>query len=106
MPAADLRDAGLRLVRLPQNGGPAAARNAGVEASQAPYIAFLDSDDFLLPGTLGPRLAALAREPADGGPILLAASVWRWTPGGSAELFTPMEANGVSAFASGCWYFP
>src|SRR5581483_4092374 len=51
VPAPDVSDAGLRVFRLPQNGGPAAARNAGVEASRAPYIAFLDSDDFLLPGT-------------------------------------------------------
>ena len=35
-----------RLVYLrKENGGPSSARNRGIEASDAPYVAFLDSDD-------------------------------------------------------------
>jgi glycosyltransferase involved in cell wall biosynthesis len=41
------------------NGGPAAARNAGVRASHAEYIAFLDADDIWMPGKLEKTLAAL-----------------------------------------------
>jgi glycosyltransferase involved in cell wall biosynthesis len=41
------------------NGGPAAARNAGVKASHGEYVAFLDADDIWMPGKLAKTLAAL-----------------------------------------------
>lgn len=43
--------AGGRLVlrRLERNGGPAVARNRGLEASTAPWVAILDGDDYFLP---------------------------------------------------------
>lgn len=43
---------GIRWVRLSENRGPAAARNAGVEASSSEWIMFLDSDDEWLPRKL------------------------------------------------------
>lgn len=39
----------LRLLRLDQNRGPAAARNAGLRIASAPLVAILDADDHLLP---------------------------------------------------------
>lgn len=39
------------------NAGPAAARNAAIAATTAPWLAILDADDFLLPGRLGALLA-------------------------------------------------
>ena len=36
-------------LRLPENSGPAAARNLAVQHSQGEYLAFLDSDDHWLP---------------------------------------------------------
>jgi glycosyltransferase involved in cell wall biosynthesis len=102
----DLVAAPVRILRLEQNSGPAGARNAGVEASEAPFIAFLDSDDFLMPGSLLPRLAAAEAASADPRPLLFAAAVWRWRPGRSVEASRPIEASGPSAFAAGCWYFP
>lgn len=50
--AADER---VRVIRQTENAGPAAARNAAIEATSAPWIAVLDSDDYLLEG----RFAAL-----------------------------------------------
>jgi len=47
--------------------GPAAARNTAIEASSAPLIAFLDSDDLIVPGALDVQLSYLADHPrADG----------------------------------------
>ena len=52
--AADPR---VRLIRQPKNSGPAAARNAAIEAATGRYLAFLDSDDLWLPGKLEAQLA-------------------------------------------------
>ncbi len=46
-----------------QQGGPAAARNAGMDASDAPFIAFLDSDDEWLPDKIEDQLAAMREWP-------------------------------------------
>ncbi|MFT8719497.1 glycosyltransferase family 2 protein [Acetobacter sp.] len=48
----------IRIIRQPQNGGPAAARNAGIQAASADWIATLDADDAYAPIRLQ-RLAAL-----------------------------------------------
>lgn len=45
--------------RLARNGGAAAARNRGMELASSKYIAFLDSDDEHLPGTLERLVRAL-----------------------------------------------
>lgn len=42
----------VRLLSLSQNGGPAAARNAAIEAARGDWIAVLDSDDRMQPGRL------------------------------------------------------
>ena len=39
-------------LHLPQNRGVSAARNAGISASSAPFVAFLDADDIWLPEKL------------------------------------------------------
>lgn len=50
-------DGRLRVLVQAHNIGPAAARNAAIEASSAPYIAVLDGDDVILPGRFGALLA-------------------------------------------------
>jgi succinoglycan biosynthesis protein ExoU len=42
----------LQVLHLPHNLGPAAARNRGVRATTAPYLAVLDADDYWEPGRI------------------------------------------------------
>jgi glycosyltransferase involved in cell wall biosynthesis len=46
-----------------ENGGPASARNAGVLAARSGLIAFLDSDDLMLPGRLVRQSAFMRAHP-------------------------------------------
>ncbi|MCC7271472.1 MAG: glycosyltransferase [Alphaproteobacteria bacterium] len=51
-----------RVVRLPPSG-LSAARNAGIAASSADLLAFLDADDLWLPGHIETLAASLASDP-------------------------------------------
>ena len=55
------KDARIKLIRQPRNGGPALARQAAIEQAQGRFIAFLDSDDLWLPAKLE-RQVAFARQ--------------------------------------------
>lgn len=52
------RDPRARLIALGTNGGPARARNHGIDSAIGARVAILDSDDFFLPGRLS-RISAL-----------------------------------------------
>jgi succinoglycan biosynthesis protein ExoU len=62
--AADDGSGRLKIIALEANAGPARARNAAIAASRAPWIAILDSDDWMVPGRLS-ALLALAHEGHD-----------------------------------------
>ncbi len=66
------RDARLRLLRV-EHGGVSRARNLGVAAGRAPLLAFLDSDDYWLPGKLRAQVAELE---AGGGAINQTEEIW------------------------------
>ena len=52
------RDPRVRVIHK-RNGGLSDARNAGIEAAQAKYITFVDSDDYLGEGTYRPLMQVL-----------------------------------------------
>lgn len=59
-----IEDPRVRLIRLPVNRGAAAARNAGIAATRAPFLAFQDSDDEWLPHKLASHMRVFASCPA------------------------------------------
>jgi glycosyltransferase involved in cell wall biosynthesis len=50
-------------LKLEQNVGLASARNAGIQASQSPYVALLDADDMYQPNYLEVQLGILQADP-------------------------------------------
>lgn len=67
----------IRYLRQP-NGGVASARNRGVKAGVARYVAFLDADDVWHPRKLEQQLLVLANQPSC---VLLGTHTYPW-PGG------------------------
>lgn len=54
-----------RFITHKKNSGLAAARNTGITASQAEYIMFVDSDDYILPNSLAELICRLDYEKLD-----------------------------------------
>ncbi len=59
-----LADPRVRAVRMPRNTGLGAALQAGIDATAAPVVAYLPSDDVWLPDHLATLLAALRAAPS------------------------------------------
>ena len=84
---------GIVHVRLAHNQGVAGARNVGVLASSADYIALLDDDDLRTPGSLDRQVALLEAEAAAGficGGMLMADQEGRLT----GEVSAPASPGG------------
>ncbi|HCT9233484.1 glycosyltransferase family 2 protein [Alcaligenes sp. WGS1538] len=56
------QDPRVRLIHQENNAGVAQARNAGIQAAQGKYIAFLDSDDLWMPDKLERQLALMQEQ--------------------------------------------
>jgi len=85
--------AGIKYIRLDHNQGTAGARNVGILASTAQFIAFLDDDDLRLPGSLDLQVAALDRNSAAG--FVCGAMIMADQDGApTAEVLGPTWASG------------
>ena len=56
-------DPRVKVIRRHSNGGPAAARNTGMDEARGRYIAFLDDDDLFTPDRLALAVEGLRRSP-------------------------------------------
>ena len=81
--AASHSDPRFRVLRQP-NAGPGAARNRGIAAAGAEYIAFLDGDDAWLPTFLERNISLLDRHPA----VACVSGCWTDFPGGVSAACT------------------
>jgi glycosyltransferase involved in cell wall biosynthesis len=61
---AEFSDQRISVLRNATAGGPSRARNQGIKAATAPYIAFLDSDDIMCDGSLHSAVQALDATPS------------------------------------------
>lgn len=59
------RDPRVKLIRQSENAGPAAARNAGLDAASSAWVAVLDADDTMRPDRLERMMELAARTGAD-----------------------------------------
>src|SRR6188474_1008516 len=75
-----IQDPRITLVKHDQRRGGSAARNSGIRASIAPYVAFLDSDDEWLPSKLERQLEVFENGKEDLGLVYTGAD-WVYSDG-------------------------
>ena len=96
-------DPRIRIVRLEENGGVGAARNRGVAESTAPYICFLDADDWWEPTFLEKMTGLIDRHPDAGiygtGYYIVKNGRQRIAPIGVDEGFTEGVINYCQVYA-------
>lgn len=96
-------DPRIRVVRLEENGGVGAARNRGVAKSTAPYICFLDADDWWEPTFLEEMAGLIERHPDAGiygtGYYIVKNGKKRLAPIGVDEGFEEGEINYCAVYA-------
>jgi glycosyltransferase involved in cell wall biosynthesis len=107
LPADIASDPNIRVLRHGANRGAGQARDSGVAASRGAWVAFLDSDDYWLPGTLAPRLALAERAfTASADPMVAYAAgfVLDRKSSGRSDPRIPVASADLKDFLSGCWF--
>jgi glycosyltransferase involved in cell wall biosynthesis len=109
VPADLASDPRVRAVRHEKNRGAGRSRDTGVAAARGDWIAFLDSDDYWLPGTLAPRLDMAGRAfAATGDPMVAYAAGFvldrRLNGHQQQETRIPLPSADIADFLSGCWF--
>ncbi len=89
------RDPRIRYV-YQTNRGLSAARNSGIQQARAPWIAFLDCDDYWLPTKLEAQFAAAAAMP-DAGLVYCAGTYCNVSGDVLADLPATVEGNALEA---------
>lgn len=96
-------DPRIRIIRLEENGGVGSARNRGVAESTAPFVCFLDADDWWEPTFLEEMAALIERHPDAGiygtGYYIVKNGKKRVAPIGVDEEFTEGEINYCQVYA-------
>jgi glycosyltransferase involved in cell wall biosynthesis len=99
-------DVRIRLLRHERNRGAAAARNTGIEASRAPLVAFLDSDDEWLPMKLERQIDALERAPPSLGGLCTAFTLRRMRTGYAEDRYPSPVGTWAESMLDGCFVSP
>lgn len=109
LPADIAANPNIQLIRHDSNLGAGGARNTAAKVAAAEWLAFLDSDDYWLPGTLQPRLdVAIQQFDKNCDPLVAYAAgfILDNKRTGLRVARIPRESADPIDFASGCWFSP
>lgn len=94
----------VRIIHLPENRGPSAARNTGLRSARSRWVTFLDSDDQLLPGTLEQRATQIGADPK-----VIHACGWSLRARGAQQImgrYMPRPAQSADDHFAAIWFCP
>ncbi len=103
---AAVLDHRVHLLRHERNRGAAAARNSGIRAARAPFIAFIDSDDEWMPMKLERQIEAIERSQPPLGALCTAFRLRRTRTGYTEDRYPRAGRSWAASFLDGCFVSP